>query len=105
MGLLLLRTNVANKTSVRDNATFGDFALSREDDGVGASFAFSNALGQTAKFIQKRAHPSRWILYGHFPSSKLDGATNLNSVGVQDVVHAVDFWVQYVIFNGRMTVL
>ena len=66
---------------------------------------FSNALGQTAKFIRKQAHPSRWILSGHFPGIKLFVAANLTSVGVQDVVHAVDCWIQYVVLNGRMTVL
>ena len=53
MGLLLLRTNVANKTGVRDEATFGIFDLDREEDGVGAGYKLSNAFGQTAKFIRK----------------------------------------------------
>ena len=53
MGLLLLGTNVENKTGVRDDATFGGFDLAREEDGAGAGYAFSNALGQTAKFIRK----------------------------------------------------
>ena len=53
MGILLLRTNAENKTGVRDDATFGAFALASEEDGVGASDTFSNPLVQTAKFIRK----------------------------------------------------
>ena len=105
MGLLFLRTNVANKTCVHDDATFGYFALAREENGVSAGYTISNALVQTTKFIQKRAHPSSCILYEKFPGIKLGVATNLTSVGVQDVVHAVNCRIQYVVLNGPMNLL